>query len=116
MTEAVLAPTRLVACRPKTSRYRVLGEGSSLGVSLVSAGLMFAAWGIATHSGWIKPLFLPKPEAIWSAFQQSVAGDIDGHTLWGHFAASATGAKMARNSRMIFEVSPMPNQITISGR
>jgi taurine transport system permease protein len=88
MTEAVLAPTRLVACRPKTSRYRVLGEGSSLGVSLVSAGLMFAAWGIATHSGWIKPLFLPKPEAIWSAFQQSVAGDIDGHTLWGHFAAS----------------------------
>ena len=88
MTDAVLAPARFVALRPKTSRYRVLGEGSSLGVSLVSAGLMFAAWGIATHSGWIKPLFLPRPEAIWSAFQQSAAGDIDGHTLWGHFAAS----------------------------
>ena len=88
MTEAVLAPTRLVACRPKTSRYRVLGEGSSLGVSLVSAGLMFAAWGIATHSGWIKPLFLPKPEAIWGAFEQAAAGDIDGHSLYGHFIAS----------------------------
>ena len=88
MTDAVLAPARLVARRPKTSRYRVLGEGSSLGVSLVTAGLMFAAWGIATHTGWIKPLFLPRPEAIWSAFQQSAAGDIDGHTLWGHFAAS----------------------------
>ena len=88
MTEAILVPARLVARRPKTSRYRVLGEGSSLGVSLVSAGLMFAAWWIATHSGWIKPLFLPKPEAIWSAFQQSVVGDIDGHTLYGHFAAS----------------------------
>jgi taurine transport system permease protein len=88
MTDAVLAPARFVARRPKTSRYRVLGEGSSLGVSLVSAGLMFAAWWIASHSGWVKPLFLPKPEAIWSAFQQSLAGDIDGHTLYGHFAAS----------------------------
>jgi taurine transport system permease protein len=88
MTDAVLAPARLVARRPKASRYRVLGEGSSLGVSLASAGLMFAAWWIASHSGWIKPLFLPKPEAIWGAFQQSVAGDIDGHSLYGHFAAS----------------------------
>jgi taurine transport system permease protein len=88
MTDAVLAPARLVDRRPKTSRYRVLGEGSSLGVSLVSAGLMFAAWWIASHSGWIKPLFLPRPEAIWGAFQQSLAGDIDGHTLYGHFAAS----------------------------
>ena len=88
MTDAVLAPTRLVARRPKTSRYRVLGEGSSLGVSLVSAGLMFAAWWVASHSGWVKPLFLPRPEAIWGAFQQSLAGDIDGHTLYGHFAAS----------------------------
>jgi taurine transport system permease protein len=88
MTDAALAPARFVARRPKTSRYRVLGEGSSLGVSVVSAGLMFAAWWIATHSGWVKPLFLPKPEAIWSAFQQSVAGDIDGHSVYGHFAAS----------------------------
>ena len=88
MTDAVLAPTRLVDRRPKTSRYRVLGEGSSLSISLVSAGLMFAAWEIASHSGWIKPLFLPRPEAIWGAFQQSLAGDIDGHTLYGHFAAS----------------------------
>ena len=88
MTDVVLAQARLVDRRPKTSRYRVLGEGSSLGVSLVSAGLMFAAWWIASHSGWVKPLFLPKPEAIWSAFQQSLAGDIDGHTLYGHFAAS----------------------------
>jgi len=88
MTDAVLAPTRLVDRRPKTSRYRVLGEGSSFSVSLVSAGLMFAAWEIASHSGWIKPLFLPRPEAIWGAFQQSLAGDIDGHTLYGHFAAS----------------------------
>jgi taurine transport system permease protein len=88
MTDAVLAPARLIDRRPKTSRYRVLGEGSSLGVSLVSAGLMFAAWWVASHSGWVKPLFLPKPEAIWGAFQQSLAGDIDGHTLYGHFAAS----------------------------
>jgi len=88
LTDVVLAQARLVDRRPKTSRYRVLGEGSSLGVSLVSAGLMFAAWWIASHTGWVKPLFLPRPEAIWIAFQQSLAGDIDGHTLYGHFAAS----------------------------
>jgi hypothetical protein len=42
----------------------------------------------ATHSGWIKPLFLPKPEAIWSAFEQSLSGDLDEHTLSTHFLAS----------------------------
>ena len=35
--------------------------------------------------GWIKPLFLPKPETIWFAFKQAVAGDLDNHTLWVHF-------------------------------
>jgi taurine transport system permease protein len=76
------------AAELRTSRYRVLGEGSSLATSLASIAALIALWWVATHAGWIKPLFLPKPEAIWFAFQQAVAGELDGHPLWVHFAWS----------------------------
>jgi taurine transport system permease protein len=69
----------------KTSRYRVMGEGSSLVANVVSVAIFISLWWLATHFGWIKPLFLPKPEAIWGAFQQAVDGELDGHTLWVHF-------------------------------
>lgn len=72
----------------RTSRYRVLGEGSSLVLSLISIAAILALWWVATHQGWIKPLFLPKPESIWFAFKQAVAGDLDNHTLLVHFTSS----------------------------
>lgn len=74
--------------KAKTSRYRVLGEGSSLAMSLVSIAAMLGLWVVATELVWVKPLFLPKPEAIWLAFKQAVAGDLDNHTLLGHFGWS----------------------------
>ncbi len=69
----------------KTSSYRVLGEGSSLVMNVMSVGAILLLWYAATHLGWIKPLFLPKPESIWFAFKQAVNGDLDSHTLWVHF-------------------------------
>jgi taurine transport system permease protein len=78
-----LAPPKV-----KTSRHRVMGEGSSLVMNVASIASFLAAWWIATHFGWIKPLFLPKPEAIWGAFLQAIDGDLDGHTLWVHFGWS----------------------------
>ena len=74
----------------RTSRYRVLGEGSSLWMSVGSTLALLALWWIATHAGWIKPLFLPKPETIWLAFKQAAAGDLDNHTLLVHFGWSMT--------------------------
>jgi taurine transport system permease protein len=71
--------------KPKTSRYRVLGEGSSFAMNVMSIGGLLALWWVATHAGWIKPLFLPKPESILFAFKQAVNGDLDNHTLWTHF-------------------------------
>src|SRR5262245_8107569 len=71
--------------KQKTSRYRVLGEGSSFAMNLVSIAGVLLLWWLTTHGGWIKPLFLPEPEAIWFAFKQAVAGDLDSHTLWVHF-------------------------------
>lgn len=78
------APSR----KARTSRYRVLGEGSTLAINLVSIAIMLGAWWLATHMGWVSRLFLPKPMQIWSAFVQAVNGDLDGATLWGHFLAS----------------------------
>lgn len=78
------APAR----RVRTSRYRVLGEGSTLAINIVTIVALLALWWIATHMGWVSRLFLPKPEAIWSAFLQAVNGDLDDATLLGHFAAS----------------------------
>ncbi len=74
-----------VAKKQKISRYRILGEGSSLVINGISIAALFGLWWVATHAGWIKPLFLPKPESIWFAFKQAVAGDLDNHTLWVHF-------------------------------
>lgn len=79
-TQPTSGPAKL-----KTSRYRVMGEGSSLGANVLCVAILLALWWIATHFGWIKPLFLPKPEAIWGAFRQAVEGELDGHTLWVHF-------------------------------
>lgn len=68
----------------RKSRYRSLGEGSTFTINLISIGSLLLLWWVATHLGWIKPLFMPKPEAIWSAFMQAAAGDLDGHTLLVH--------------------------------
>ncbi len=73
------------AGRQRTSRYRVMGEGSTFWLSIVSIIAMLSLWWLATHLQWVRPLFLPKPEAIWLAFQQAAAGDLDNHTLWVHF-------------------------------
>jgi taurine transport system permease protein len=85
MTTEPLLPAAQLAGKKKTSSYRVLGEGSSLVMNIVSVGALLLLWYAATHLGWIKPLFLPKPESIWFAFKQAVNGDLDSHTLWVHF-------------------------------
>jgi taurine transport system permease protein len=86
--ETKSAATAKTARAPRTSRYRVMGEGSSLMLSLASIGGLLLLWVVATEAEWIKPLFLPKPETIGLAFQQAVEGELDNHTLWGHFLAS----------------------------
>jgi taurine transport system permease protein len=72
----------------KVSRYRQLGEGSSVAINILTLTALVLLWWMATALGWIKPLFLPKPETIWRALNQAVAGDLDNNTLFGHFAWS----------------------------
>lgn len=71
--------------RVRTSHYRVLGEGSSFWISVASACGLIVLWWVATHEGWVKPLFLPSPETVWMAFGQAWSGELDNHALWVHF-------------------------------
>ena len=88
----------------KVSSYRVLGEGSSIAVSVITVIAMFLFWQLITEMGWIKPLFLPRPMAIWNAFLQSLTGELDGHTLWEHFEASFTRVAVAFVLAVLFAV------------
>ena len=47
-------------------------------ISIVTVALLLALWAVATHQGWIKPLFLPAPEAIGTAIGQAINGELDG--------------------------------------
>lgn len=85
--QAAVAPAEPLR-KAKTSRYRVLGEGSSLWLSVASSLGLIGLWWVSTHFGWIKPLFLPKPEAVWGALGQAMSGELDNHPLWEHFVAS----------------------------
>lgn len=45
-------------------------------------------WLVATRAGWVKPLFLPPPEAVLAAFGQAWRGEIDGAPLGLHIGDS----------------------------
>lgn len=72
----------------KTSRFTSPGEGSSLGISIVTVGLLLALWFAATNLGWIKPLFLPSPQAVFKQFADYLSGNVNDKPLWQHFTAS----------------------------
>ena len=72
----------------KTSAFKVPGEGSSLVISLTTIGLMAVLWYIATNYGWIKPIFLPSPQATYLQFYEYLTGIANDRPLWEHFAAS----------------------------
>jgi len=71
----------------KTSAFKVPGEGSFY-ISLTTIGLMAVLWYIATNYGWIKPIFLPSPQATYLQFYEYLTGIANDRPLWEHFAAS----------------------------
>jgi len=47
-----------------------------------------ASWALVTHMGWIKPIFLPSPQATFQQFYEYLTGTANDKPLWQHFAAS----------------------------
>lgn len=72
----------------KTSRFKVPGEGSSLGISVATVAVLVVLWFLATNLGWIKPLFLPSPQAVLQQFIEYLTGAANDKPLWQHFLAS----------------------------
>lgn len=89
MAEAIVAAGATSGSAPlKTSRFRVPGEGSSVGISVVTVVVLVALWFVVTNAGWVKPLFLPSPQAVLRQFIEYVTGTANDKPLWQHFAAS----------------------------
>ena len=72
----------------KTSAFKVPGEGSSVVISVVTVVSLIAIWFLVTNMGWVKPLFLPRPQAVFEQFYEYLTGRANDKPLWQHFAAS----------------------------
>lgn len=82
------APDQKPQSAVKTSRFRELGEGSSVVISVITIAALIAAWFAVTALGLIKPLFLPPPEAVAKQFWDYLTGTANDKPLWDHFLAS----------------------------
>ena len=58
----------------KTSKFKVPGEGSSVGISVGTVLTLIALWFVSTNAGWVKPLFLPSPQAVFQQFVEYLTG------------------------------------------
>ena len=76
------------AAAPKTSAFKVPGEGSSVAISIVTIVVLLGVWTLVTSMGWIKPLFLPSPAAVFQQFYEYLTGAANDKPLWQHFVAS----------------------------
>ncbi len=81
--------------RLKTSRFKVPGEGSSVGISLITVVVLMIGWWLVTRLGLIKPLFLPSPAAVWQQFYEYLTGAANDKPLWDHLLASVLRVTLA---------------------
>lgn len=72
----------------KTSRFRTPGEGNSGAISVATVAALLVLWTLVTNMGWVKPLFLPTPQAVFEQFWQYLTGQANDKPLWQHFLAS----------------------------
>ena len=60
------------------------GQGKSFSISVATSIVLIVAWFVVTNMGWIKPLFLPTPQAVWGKFVLALTDGVAGSTLWQH--------------------------------
>ncbi len=68
--------------------YGSPGQGSSTTISVVTTIVLFALWFLITNMGWIKPLFLPTPQAVWEKFIIAATEGVANSTLLQHTTTS----------------------------
>jgi len=72
----------------KTSAFKVPGAGNSATISVVTVVVLMLLWFLVTNMGWVKPLFLPSPQAVFRQFYEYLTGQANDKPLWQHFTAS----------------------------
>jgi taurine transport system permease protein len=60
------------------------GEGSSAMISVTTVVVLFLTWLAATNLGWVKPLFLPAPQAVFDKFVSVATQGFANSTLLEH--------------------------------
>ena len=64
------------------------GQGSAKVISTVTVVVLFLLWLLVTSQGWVKPLFLPSPKAVYDKFILAVTAGFAGSTLQAHTLTS----------------------------
>ncbi|MDD2926495.1 ABC transporter permease subunit [Rhodoferax sp.] len=77
------------------SAFREIGEGPSGWISVLTVLLLLGLWYGLTQAGWVKPLFLPSPGAVWQQFYDYLTGQANDKPLWQHALASLTRVLLA---------------------
>ncbi|MGE8659263.1 MAG: ABC transporter permease subunit [Achromobacter sp.] len=70
--------------------YGAPGAGYSGHISLLTSIALLALWFLATNAGWVKPLFLPSPQAVYGKFVAAMTDGVANSTLAEHALASLT--------------------------
>ncbi|MET3792088.1 ABC transporter permease subunit [Aquamicrobium terrae] len=68
--------------------YGAPGEGYSGHISLITALVLIALWFFVTSMGWVRPLFLPSPIAVYNKFILAMTDGVANSTLIQHTLAS----------------------------
>jgi taurine transport system permease protein len=57
-------------------------------ISLVCVTVLFMIWTVITNLEWVDPYFIPKPQAVWSAFMVLITEGYKGASLLTHISNS----------------------------
>ena len=68
--------------------YGAPGDGMSGHISLLTALALVGLWLLVAEMGWVKPLFLPSPLAVWDKFVVAMTEGVSNSTLTQHTLAS----------------------------
>jgi len=68
--------------------YGAPGAGASGHISLLTSVALIALWFLVTQAGWVKPLFLPSPIAVYDKFMLALTDGVANSTLAEHTLAS----------------------------
>jgi taurine transport system permease protein len=104
MPEPITSNVAVPAAALKTSRFKEPGEGSSVTISVITVGALIVAWFVVTNAGWIKPLFLPTPQAVAREFYDYLVGDVNDKPLWDHFVWSILRVGLAFGAAVLTAV------------